>query len=415
MGNMKFPRPKDINFPEVRNKINYKFEVCSEKNGKEVNIAKSICPLKSGNILVSYVFGDLKETTVKNCLAIYSVPKLKLVEEYVFESKVDETIYLIDSAIQLKNGNIFTISDKLYIFDGESISKGPKTSSEEEVNNVDCLFQEEKFLDPNDIFQKKTIIKNSRTFLCDFLFEPKEGILLFTFLENKTIYFLDIANLDPKRKAIFEYSEGNGSNKEYYHLDIIYQSEYYPDNLYICANYLKNMMSSPDYDQKSILLVFNLNEFCDKDKKQKQPLSTIKVNESANVYGLCEYDKKYLLLDTIHRGIQIIDMESKQKVAVSNVKFFIEGKSKLYNSLFVESEKKLRNNYSSRFDTLYRNIIRLKDGRVFILKFRYFIADIREEKKEECFIGSPKSVIMGNYLICFHPQASIIVFQLYKD
>ena len=159
------------------------------------------------------------------------------------------------------------------------------------------------------------------SFLCDFLFEAKEGILLFTYLANERIYFLDIANLDTERKSIFEYSEGNETQKEYYHLDIIHQSEFYPDNLYICANYIKYLNSSSYYNQKSILLIFNLDEFCDKDKKQKQPLYAIKVSESVNVYGLCEYDKKYVLLDTIQKGIYIIDMEIKQKVAVSNVKF----------------------------------------------------------------------------------------------
>ena len=91
---------------------------------------------------------------IKCCLVIYSVPKLKLIEEYVFDNELDGTVYLLDSAIQLKNGNIFSICDRLYIFDGESISKGPKITSDT-INNSQCETNTIKFKDPDDIFKKR--------------------------------------------------------------------------------------------------------------------------------------------------------------------------------------------------------------------------------------------------------------------
>ena len=93
---------------------------------------------------------------IKSCLAIYRVPKLKLIEEYVFGSELDSTVYLIDSPIQLKNGNIFAICDRLYIFDGESISKGPKITSDI-INNSQCETSTIKFKDPDDKFKKKKL------------------------------------------------------------------------------------------------------------------------------------------------------------------------------------------------------------------------------------------------------------------
>ena len=152
---LKFPRPDSVNFPAVQNKLDFNFEECQEidaSRGKQQKIGTSIFSLKSGNILVSYIWRDDQESMIKSCLAIYSVPKLKLVEEYVFDSELDGTIYLIDSPIQLKNGNIFAICDRLYIFDGESISKGPKITSDT-INNTQCETCTINFKDPDDILK----------------------------------------------------------------------------------------------------------------------------------------------------------------------------------------------------------------------------------------------------------------------
>ena len=197
----KFPKPKDINFPAVENRIEHKFEKCSEEDGargKKDPLASSICELKSGNILISYLYRDEKNLIMKSFLSIFSVPDLKLIEKYEFETEVNDIIYTVAYAFQLKNGNIFSICDKFYFFDGESISQGPKTTSEE-VNSISCHKIDGVFIDPNDIFKNKQIKKPSRIYLCDFMMEPKEGIILYTsdlYKSNLEINLLDISNLE---------------------------------------------------------------------------------------------------------------------------------------------------------------------------------------------------------------------------
>ena len=207
----KFPKPKDINFPAVENRIEHKFEKCSEEDGargKNDPLASSICELKSGNILISYFCIDEKNLIMKSFLSIFSVPDLKLIEKYEFETKVNEIIYTVAYAFQLKNGNIFSICDKFYFFDGESISQRPKTTSEE-VNSISCHKIDAVFIDPNDIFKKKQIRKPSRIYLCDFMMEPKKGIILYTsdlYKSNLEINLLDISNLenfDTKGKTVY--------------------------------------------------------------------------------------------------------------------------------------------------------------------------------------------------------------------
>ena len=386
MGNMKFPRPKDINFPEIQNKMEFNYEKMAERRGREKMFGHSICPLKSGNILISYMWKDEITSELKVCLGIYSIPKLKLIQEYIFHNENDNEVYDVDNAIQLINGNIFTICDKLYIFDGESISKGPKTTSEE-INYDACYRDILSYKDPLDILQKKTITKTYMRFLCDFMIEIVEGN---TYEENMQIYLLDINNLKTKGQKIFEYK-----NDYIYHLDIIHLSEYYPENLYIIANSVG----------KSILFIFNKEEFC---KKNKTPLSTIMVSESQNVFALCEYDKKYLLLDTIQKGIYIIDMESKQKVAVSELKEFVQGK---YYSL----DNKIQISRENRFNNLYRNMIKLKDGRVITLDYQFYLTDVREQIREPTAKGSAKFVYIDNYMICMGYNSWLIVYKFFGD
>ena len=67
-----------------------------------------------------------------------------------------------------------------------------------------------------------------------------------------------------------------------------------------------------------------MNKFCDRGNSPKIPSYTIEISKSQNVFSICEYDKKFLLLDTINNGIYIVDMESKQKVAVSILKYYIK-------------------------------------------------------------------------------------------
>jgi hypothetical protein len=410
----KFPKPDKVNFPSVEKKLRYNFEICQEDDGsrgKQQKVGKSICLLKSGNILISYIWRDEKNFLIKSCLAIYSVPKLQLIEEYSFDNEVDETIYQVDCAIQLKNGNIFSICDRLYIFEGESISNGPKITSEK-INNAQCQKNKISFEDPHDIFKQKLIIKNGRTFQCDFMFEIKEGLVLYTYCSNFQIFFLNIDQLDTEGKKIYEYKLGEGMYSKTYQFDIIRQSEYYPENLYICANLEKCGWHSAD----SIFLVFNFDEFCEKGSQERKPLYNFKVSESQNIYGMCEYDEKFLLLDTIKNGIYIIDIESKQKIAVAKIQVYYEGESKIFNYIANHGEKKdFFRHDDDRFSYLYRNMIKLKDGQVLTFDGEFYITDIKEQKKLPAKGWSAKFVICGNYFITFGLKTELNIFRLYDD
>ena len=111
----KFPKPKDINFSAVENRIKHKFEKCSEEDGvrgKKDPLSSSICELKSGNILISYLCRDEKNLIMKSFLLIFSVPDLKLIEKYKFETELNDIIYTVAYAFQFKKGNYF-----LYVID----------------------------------------------------------------------------------------------------------------------------------------------------------------------------------------------------------------------------------------------------------------------------------------------------------
>ena len=102
MGNKlkKAPRPQKINFPEVQSPINYKFKLCGNEepireNG-EYAICYDICALKSGNILITYMFGDIQETKTRSGLLIFNVPDFKLIEKYEFENEVNGITYIAE-------------------------------------------------------------------------------------------------------------------------------------------------------------------------------------------------------------------------------------------------------------------------------------------------------------------------------
>ena len=133
-------------------------------------------------------------------------------------------------------------------------------------------------------------------------------------------------------------------------MDMILQSEYYPENLYICANI---ELPGDIYDSK--LLVFNLEQFLKQKSPIKEPLFTIEVSKSQYIMALCEYDKKYILLDSYKNGIYIVDMESKQKVAVCVPRV------KMSNSFY-----NMYANRSTGGGTIYEKMIKLKDGQVLL-------------------------------------------------
>ena len=428
MGN-KFPRPADINFPNVQDRIDYKFPEISRidgTKGKEIKVGLSVCALKSGNILISYIYKDISKLEVKSCLAIYSVPNLKLIQKYVFNSEIEDLTFIIDSAIQLINGNIFAICDKLYIFDGESISDGPKTTSGE-IDDSSFYQDSIVFPDPKDRFQIRTIKKSARVFSCDFMFEAKEGIILFTYHRNPIwINLLDIGNLETKEEKVFAHRR---SERECYEMSIIKKSEFHPDNLYVVANNIikRDLSDVIKKTEMSALLVFNLDDFCDKNKKQKNPLFTISISNSENVYGMCEYNEKYLLLDTINKGIYIIDIESKQKVAVSATQLYFGNLNKIENFLVGSHNKKIDLVLNNRYGPIYRDMIKLKDGQVLVVHSQdksglstgfdssFCIADIVGQTKKYMVGCSGRFVLSGNYIISFEPSARLLAYQLYES
>ena len=355
LGKLKTPRPKDINFPEVKNPAELDCRVVSQKAEKEFIIANNICGLKSGNILISYqIFSPYVD---QSYIEIYNVPQLKLVEKYQFNYETEDEFYAPTFAFQLKNGNIITICEKLYVFNGESISEGPQSLSEE-INDIYFHKVKREFFHEKDKeFKNPAYVKTRKTYQCDFIIEPKEGTLLYTVGRNKEIFHIDIANLNPASKSIYFYKKGNGVNLRAYNLDIIHPSEYYPDYLYICCN------DELNDTYKSDLLIFDLNKFCDRGNSPKIPLYTIEISKSQNVFSICEYDKKFLLLDTINNGIYIVDMESKQKVAVSILKYYI----KQFNK-YITADEKGELGERGKFAYLSRKMIKLKDGRVFIVR-----------------------------------------------
>jgi hypothetical protein len=419
MGNYKTPRPKNINFPEVTKKIDYKFEIVSSVDGKDQRYVRSILGLKSGNILIAYLEINQILDEIKNCLEIVNVPKLKKVEEFKFNSIIDDVVYGIDSALQLKNGNIFTICDRFYFFDGENISKGPKTKSEE-INNIYFLknFNKEfKYVDRNFNYEKSLIKRDFKCMPCDFIIEAKENKLLYTFEDdgNKSIRFFDISNLseEPNQEVIFTYSKKGIYSMVNYHFDIIKVSEYYPENLYVIGNMKEPSGMSMD-NHSSLLFIFNLDDFCDVAKKDKKPESIINISKSQIIVALCEYDKKYLLLDTFNNGIYIIDIEAKAKVAVATDIKILENNILLSNKKETFTEKEYGS--SERFDgLLYRNIIKLKDGQILLNYYWAEIMDISEQRTKRVARVSQYFVFLGNYMIICEYNTALIAYQIFDE
>ena len=138
------------------------------------------------------------------------------------------------------------------------------------------------------------------------------------------------------------------------------------------------------------------------------------------MFALLEYDKTYLLLDTVNNGIYIINIETKQKVAVSDLKIIHEK--------FTGVEGMLMNHYTKEeqiqkdiFKTLYRNMIKLKDGQVLtVYDSTYFVTDINAQQKKPAkdikAYAKAKFVISGNYIITLNAQsAEFIAIKLYDD
>ena len=184
MGN-KFPRPKDINFPEAQKK-NVNLKMVQKTDELDTRIARNITLLKSGNVLISYLEADREIFKIKSCLLILDVPDLNIVEKYEFDIEENNTFYLLDFSTQLNNGNIITICDKLYKFNGESISQGPKEESEK-IKNLYFSENSTKFYESDDTEHNNPINKRIKQFNFNNFIEVKEGILLYTKQSNYDI------------------------------------------------------------------------------------------------------------------------------------------------------------------------------------------------------------------------------------
>ena len=402
--NTKFPKPNEINFPAVNQKkwkvsFPYKIEYSNEIEIKK--IAMNLCLLKSGNILITYIERDEIDFTVRSYLSIFNVPDLKEVENYEYQYEVNKNIYMLTYSNQSKDGNIFSIGDKIYIFDGESISKGPSKNSEK-INDINFHNQLFQFFESSDKEQRNPIKKNGKIFLGNFFLEVKECIYLYTdasFSYNREIFLVDISNSKIERKKIFSYDKETKYGSSYYQFNILTLSEYYPENLYICA-----YLNLKEEKYESVLLCFNLEEFINTTKSSKEPLFSIPVNNSEIIIGFCEYDKKYLLLECYKNGIYIIDIELKQIVSVSVPKCFLSDINKYYN---IYKDRKRNEGF------IYSKIIKLKDGQVFI---NGDIINIREQKSIKIMreYKFRSFVVSGDYIIYFFKDSSIYVFQI-KD
>ena len=166
-------------------------------------------------------------------------------------------------------------------------------------------------------------------------------------------------------------------------------SEYYPDYIYIIKNF------SDNYQKKacSELSVYNVNDLCN---SKVNSIFKIGISNSENTYAYCEYNKKYLLFDTLAKGIYIFDIEARSKVAVCNVKIETRG-------IFSYSERG------------YKNMIKLEDGQIVRIDDNVInIIDIREETiTKGCYEAVRDFVVIDKYIVFLRSNSYIFVEQLY--
>ena len=381
----RLPRPNEIDFPKYEKKNTVDLEIKNVINKAKAEsgnyFGNSIYLLKSGNILVGMDYIDEKYCTIRNHLIIYSIPNLKEVKRYTFPNEEDDenNVYRVNNAIQLKNGNILAIRDKHYEFDEESINEGPKRSSEN-IRYSETSSRIKEFLDPSSI-KKKIINKNLIEFIYKVLIEAVDGKVLLSERSGKVILGLDSIKLDENLTTLL---------KDDWDLDIIFPSEFYPEHLYICKNRRRpNRCSELD--------VYDIKEFCN-EKKKNCLIYNMKISESQNIYGFCEYDKKYLLFDTLNNGIYVFDLETKTKVAVSNMIYKLDSISASYESFG------------------YGKMIKLEDGQLIRWYCHIKIVDIVEGNENDNYTvdSTLNFVKYDKYIILVYPNGYVVVVQLYN-
>ena len=375
--------PSEIDFPkcEKNHTVNIQVKnVINEARAKTYNFhLESLFLLKSGNILASIDFIDEKLCTIKSDIIIFNIPDLKIQSRYTFPNDWEDEneLYRLSNAIQLKNGNILAVRDKFYEFDGESIKSGPKRESGE-LKYDNKNFEEIEFEDPLSI-KKKIIMKKVNRFAYKYMFEVFDGKIFCFQKEGHLIFGLDSEKLDENLKTLLE---------DEYHLNIIFQSEYYPEHLYI----VKNRSDLNGFGTE--LDIYDIKEFCN-GKKKECLISNFKIYESI-IYGCCEYDKKYILFDTLYEGIYIFDIETKTKVAVSNM---------------IEKGATSYKNYG------YGKMIKLEDGQLIRWYQRMTVLDIVEGKENSHYMVDATEFFVktDKYIIVAYSNSIIAVVQIYAD
>ena len=405
MGNKQYPRPKEINFPETHHK-SMKYERVASREPLANSNGQAFILLKSGNILITYFIADQKKFTLCNYIVILSVPDLKIIQKYVFDNREGDVYYSIPFTLQLNNGKIFAISDRYYFFDKEEIAKGPSKKSEK-IDEIFFTSKEYDFYEDWDKKRKNPIYRTFNRFTVSSLIEVKDQKLIYTKVDPIPyhIFFLDASKASSLSKIpLFSYDKilKNGEKRKY-ELDIIHKSEYYPENIYVIGN----RSTLPEKDSfESVLLCLDIDKLLKQEKKNKEPEFVIQVSNSQKIYSICEYDKKYILLDSYKNGIYIIDLDTKQKVAVSVLSL----DKKILKSAGIPSFA--NNVYEYRKaggGSFYGEMIKLKNGLVFM---NGWIIDVREQIILLDFGDyGQKYIATGDYILIDHPDTSIGVFK----
>jgi len=405
MGNKQYPRPKEINFPESHHK-SMKYERVASREPLANSNGQAFILLKSGNILITYFIADQKKFTLCNYIVILSVPDLKIIQKYVLDNREGDVYYSIPFTLQLNNGKIFAISDRYYFFDKEEIAKGPSKKSEK-IDEIFFTSKEYDFYEDWDKKRKNPIYRTFNRFTVSSLIEVKDQKLIYTKVDPIPyhIFFLDASKASSLSKIpLFSYDKilKNGEKRKY-ELDIIHKSEYYPENIYVIGN----RSTLPEKDSfESVLLCLDIDKLLKQEKKNKEPEFVIQVSNSQKIYSICEYDKKYILLDSYKNGIYIIDLDTKQKVAVSVLSL----DKKILKSAGIPSFA--NNVYEYRKaggGSFYGEMIKLKNGLVFM---NGWIIDVREQIILLDFGDyGQKYIATGDYILIDHPDTSIGVFK----
>jgi hypothetical protein len=405
MGNKQYPRPKEINFPESHHK-SMKYERVASREPLANSHGQAFILLKSGNILITYFIADQKKFTLCNYIVILSVPDLKIIQKYVLDNREGDVYYSIPFTLQLNNGKIFAISDRYYFFDKEEIAKGPSKKSEK-IDEIFFTSKEYDFYEDWDKKRKNPIYRTFNRFTVSSLIEVKDQKLIYTKVDPIPyhIFFLDASKASSLSKIpLFSYDKTlkNGEKRKY-ELDIIHKSEYYPENIYVIGN----RSTLPEKDSfESVLLCLDIDKLLKQEKKNKEPEFVIQVSNSQKIYSICEYDKKYILLDSYKNGIYIIDLDTKQKVAVSVLSL----DKKILKSAGIPSFA--NNVYEYRKaggGSFYGEMIKLKNGLVFM---NGWIIDVREQIILLDFGDyGQKYIATGDYILIDHPDTSIGVFK----